>query len=257
MNWNCDGRVRCSKRIAWVVLGFSLAMGLGGARGWAQGEPGVAKPDTETVQIFLLTNVSQPNDGNGIVDALRTSLRPGTKVSFSPMQNAIVVRATPDQLPIAQKLIHDLDRAKKTYRLTYTIVELDDGKRVGTQHFTVIVGGGLRTTLKQGSRIPIMVSSTAPSPAGLKTDVTYLDVGVNIDATLDESASGVRLRSKLEQSSVAEEKSGMGGQDPIIRQTFLEGTSFLTLGKPAAVGSADVPGSTRHLDVEVVAELVR
>ena len=87
--------------------------------------------------------------------------------------------------------------------------------------------------------------------------MTYIDVGMNFDATLDEFANGVRLRSKVEQSSIAEEKSGVGAQDPIVRQTVMESTSFLTQGKPLMLGSVDIPGSTRHLDVEVVMELVK
>jgi hypothetical protein len=71
------------------------------------------------------------------------------------------------------------------------------------------------------------------------------------------TSTGVRLRTKLVQSGIAEERSGIGAQDPIIRQTTLEGTSTLVQGKPLVLGSLDVPGSTRHQEVEVVSELVR
>ena len=59
------------------------------------------------------------------------------------------------------------------------------------------------------------------------------------------------------QSSIAEEKSGVGEQDPIVRQTVLEGSSILAPGKPLTLGSLDIPGSTRRLEVEVVLEAVR
>jgi hypothetical protein len=49
----------------------------------------------------------------------------------------------------------------------------------------------------------------------------------------------------------------VGTQDPVIRQTTLEGTSTLVLGKPLVLGSLDIPGSTRHQEVEVFSELVR
>ncbi len=39
-----------------------------------------------------------------------------------------------------------------------------------------------------------------------------------------------------------------------IRQSVLEGTSFLTTGKPLVLGSFDIPGSTRHTEVTVVME---
>ena len=61
----------------------------------------------------------------------------------------------------------------------------------------------------------------------------------------------------MEQLGVAEQTSGVGAQDPVIRQSSLEGTSFLALGKPLVLGSMDIPGSARHLDVEVVMEAVR
>ncbi len=48
----------------------------------------------------------------------------------------------------------------------------------------------------------------------------------------------------------------MGPQDPVVRQTSVEGTAFLTAGKPVVLGSLDIPGSTRHLDVDVMMEVV-
>jgi hypothetical protein len=135
---------------------------------------------------------------------------------------------------------------------------MDGGKRVGAQHFSMVVVTGQRTLLKQGTKVPIATGSyTTGASTGEQTQFTYLDVGMNFDATLDEFVNGVRLRTKVEQLSMAEEKSGMGPQDPVIRQTSLEGTSFLTPGKPLVLGAVDIPGSTRHLDVEVVMDLVR
>jgi len=49
--------------------------------------------------------------------------------------------------------------------------------------------------------------------------MTYLDIGLTFDATMSEFGNGVSLSSKIEQSSVAEEKSGIGPQDPIVRSS--------------------------------------
>jgi hypothetical protein len=84
----------------------------------------------------------------------------------------------------------------------------------------------------------------------------YLDIGLNIDASIEESADGVKLNTQVEQSSIAEEKSGLGTQDPIVRQAKLEGTSILAAGKPLILGSMDIPGTARRLDIEVVMEHV-
>jgi type II secretory pathway component GspD/PulD (secretin) len=212
--------------------------------------------DSRPMRTFYLANSSQQNDGNEVTAAIRNLLPPDVKIYYVPNQNALVVRADPDQLVLAQKIINDLDRPKKAYRLIYTVSESDAGKRVGTQHYSMIVAAGQRTTLKEGSKVPIMTGSFAANSSGTQTQMTYLDVGMNFDATLDEFANGVRLRSKVEQLSVAEQTSGVGAQDPVIRQSALEGTSFLALGKPLVLGSMDIPGSTRHLDFEVVMEQV-
>ena len=213
------------------------------------------KSTSETVETFYLQNASQTNDALEIRSALREVLPPNTSVSFNTLQNALVVRSTPDQLLIAKKLIADLDRPKKIYRISYTITESDGGKRLGTQHFSMVVVSGQRTTLKEGSKVPVSTGSYSSGNSTTQSQFTYLDVGINLDATVDESSIGVRLRSKEEQSSIAE--SAVGPQDPIVRQSVLEGTSIVSLGKPLILGSLDVPGSTRHLDIEAVVEAIK
>jgi type II secretory pathway component GspD/PulD (secretin) len=271
MRLNFDGRVRPKMKVASGILGMTVALVLSGASAWTQTAPAVsedksgavskpdavsATPGSGAVQTFYLTNVSQASDALELTSALRNLLDPHDKVYIVPSQNAIFVQGSPEQLVLARKLLNDLDRPKKTYRLTYKITETDDGKRVGVQHFAMVVVTGQRTVLKQGSKVPIATGSFKDSSTAVQTQMTYLDVGLNFDATLDEFANGVRLRSKVEQSSIAEERSGVGAQDPIVRQTVMEGTSFLTPGRPLVLGSLDVPGSTRHLEVEVVMEQV-
>jgi len=143
----------------------------------------------------------------------------------------------------------------KTYRLTYTLTETEGGKRVGTQHFAMIVVSGRKTVLKQGNRVPLVTGSVSTS-GGAQTQVQYLDIGLNIDASIEESADGVTLNTQVEQSSIAEGKSGLGTQDPIVRQAKLEGTSILTAGTPLILGSMDIPSTARRLDIEVVMEHV-
>ncbi|WP_263366879.1 secretin N-terminal domain-containing protein [Edaphobacter bradus] len=259
-------------KLASGIFSVTLALVLGASTTWAQTEPAAAKPNPEpaaakpvptSVQTFTLTNVSQPQEANELLTALRNLLDPRDKMTLVPSGNAIIVESTPDQLVLARKILNDLDQPKKwsqskmTYRLTYTITDIDGGKRVGSQHYSMVVVTGLRTQLKQGAKVPVVTGSYSTGSSQVQQQFTYLDIGMNFDATLDEFANGVRLRTKVEQLSVDEEKSGMGPQDPVVRQTALEGTSFLTPGKPLVLGSLDVPGTTRHLDIDVVMELVQ
>jgi len=241
-----------------AVVAWTLVVAAFGPRAWARAQTVVPKQDPNVVQTFYFKNGDQQREAEEVYKALRDLLDARDKVVFLPSQNAVSVSASPDQLLLAQKILNDLDRPKQAYRLTYTISEMDSGKRIGVQHFAMIVAGGGRTTLKNGSRVPIATVGSASGPSiAQSSQVTYIEVGLSIDATLDEFTTGARLRTKVEQSSVAEERSGLGAQDPIVRQTTIEGTSFLTPGKPLVLGSVDVSGSTRHLDVEVVMEAVR
>ena len=237
---------------------FFLATLLGGSLPltYAQSSTPAVHTSPETVvRTLYLTNTFQTTEANELMIALRNALAPENKIYLVTSLNAIVMSGTRDQLEQAQKLLSELDRPKKLYRLTYTVTEFDGEKRIGTQHFGVVVAGGQRTTLKQGNKVPVVTGNFTASSNSSENQFTYLDVGLNFDATLDEFVNGVRLRSKVERSSVAE--SSIGPNDPMIRQTVLEGTSLLSVGKPLILGSLDIPDSTRHLDIEVMMDIVR
>ena len=67
--------------------------------------------DEQAVQTFYLSNAWQQNDLNDVQTALR-NVMPNAKVYGVASQNAIVMRATPDELLLAQKLVNDLDKAQ-------------------------------------------------------------------------------------------------------------------------------------------------
>lgn len=219
------------------------------------------RPDSSqfVFKTYYLSSVSQQNDANEILIALRNMLEPWNKLYLVSFQNAIELYAPPEQQALAQKIIADLDRPRKTYRLTFTLAESDAGKRIGIQHFSMVVASGQRTVVKQGSKVPVITGTYQPTSSGAQTQFQYLDIGMNLDATLEDSPNGLRLKTKVEQSAVGNpsefgNSSGPLAQEPIIHQTSLEGSANIVLGKPLTLGSVDVPGSTRHIDIEVVAE---
>ncbi|WP_263356320.1 hypothetical protein [Acidicapsa ligni] len=260
MRLNHDAPVRRSIGSARVFSGLSLALVLFVSSGVLRAQttelkPAEAKP-VESYQIIYLTNITQVNDANEIQTALRNML-PGAKIYYVPSQSAITIRANAEDMQVAQKIVSDLNRTRKTYRLTYTITEIENGKRADPHHFEIVVIAGARTTLKQGSRVPIVTGTYGENAPAQSSQVQYIDIGMNIEASVEESVDGVRLRTKLEQSSAAEDKSGIWAQDPVIRQILFEGTSTLTQGKPLVLGTLDLPGGARREEIEVTSELVR
>jgi general secretion pathway protein D len=83
--------------------------------------------EEQAVQTFYLSNAWQQNDLNDVQTALRNVL-PNAKVYGVPSQNAIVMRATPDELTLAQKVINDLDKARPEVVVDVAILEVDKDK---------------------------------------------------------------------------------------------------------------------------------
>jgi type II secretory pathway component GspD/PulD (secretin) len=256
---------------------LTLAVALSASIAYAQTAPAPAKPNSDATaaktapespcarpntelcpeRTIYLNNVSQQSDANEDVTMLRNLLPPNDKIFLVANQNAIFIRATPEDIAFAQKLLSDLDRPKKNYRLTYTVSEKDGTKLINTEHFAMVMASGQTTTLKQGSKVPLVTgtySAGGSNPAGVQTQVTYIDVGMNFDATLTAMGDNAMLKSAVEQSSVAPETSGLGTQDPILRQSSLKGVALLSPGKPQVLGSLGIPGSTSHFDIEVLME---
>ncbi len=150
-------------------------------------------------------------------------------------------------------------QGEATYRLIYTLTEMDGTKRIGVQHFGMTITSSSRSaSVKLGSKVPIATGSYTSGNASAQTQFTYLDVGLNIRAQLGVQANGkFALDSQVEQSGVAESVTIASVNEPVIRQTKLENMAQLTLDKAVMLGSLDTPGSTRHLDVEVMLELVK
>lgn len=197
----------------------------------------------------------QQSEANEILIALRNVLDIGAKIYLVPSQNAIVLSAPPDQQELAQKVIAELDLPRKSYRLTFTVEEFDGSKRGDAHHFSLNVVSGQRSVLKQGSKVPIITSMYNPNGQSAENEFQYLDVGMNFDTTLEYTPGGLDLQFKIEQSSVADEHmSGALSSEPIVHQTVLQGMSALAPGKSTNLGSIDVAGTTRRLDVEVVAQ---
>lgn len=237
------------------TLAFMLPAPAANAQTEEQRPAASPQPTPEVVQTIFLKNVPEQNVLNDIQTDMRNIL-PRAKIYGVQSQNAITMKATPEDLETAMKLVADLDRPKPLYRLTYTITDFDSGKRAGSQNYVILAVLGQRSIFKQGNRVPIVTGSYDSEVRNSNTQVQYQDVGLSIDATVDGSPDGLTLRTKIEESSLAGEKSATAAQDPVVHQVVLQETSELTQGKRLALGSLDIPGTAQSQQIEVTAELV-
>jgi type II secretory pathway component GspD/PulD (secretin) len=207
-------------------------------------------------ETFYLHHAVQHEQSTEIQSVLRNEFS-RARIIYVETQNAICMEGTADEIAEAQKIITDLDRPIASWRLTYTLTETDNGQAQGVpQKVAVIVTQGSRTNLKMGTKVPLATGSTGKD-AEPSTQVQYIDTGLNLDAKIEGASDTPLLETQVEQSSVAEERSGIGAQDPLIHQTRLDVAVSLVEGKTVTIGTLVLPGSMRQEKVEVTPERIR
>ncbi|HXE91202.1 MAG TPA: cohesin domain-containing protein [Terriglobales bacterium] len=86
------------------------------------------------IRTFYVSNLAQPNEYQEIVNTMRTVLEL-SRITPLPTQGAIVVRGTPDQVALAEKLINDIDRAKPEVIVEVAVMQVarDKLRNLGIQ----------------------------------------------------------------------------------------------------------------------------
>jgi general secretion pathway protein D len=83
--------------------------------------------EQSVIKTFYLTNLSQPTELQDVVNTLRQILEIN-RLQPLPTQAAIVVRGTPDQIALAQKLVSDLDKPKAEVIVDVAIMQVNRDK---------------------------------------------------------------------------------------------------------------------------------
>ena len=78
--------------------------------------------EEQVVKTFYVSNTVQPQDLTEIVTGLR-QLLDLKRIQQLNSQNAIIVRDTPDKLMLAEKMIHDIDKAKPEVVVQVEVLE--------------------------------------------------------------------------------------------------------------------------------------
>src|SRR5215469_11778644 len=79
--------------------------------------------EQNVVRTFYLSNTSQPSELQDVATTIRTVLEV-TRIMPIPGQSAIVVRGSPDQIEVAEKLVHDLDKPRPEVVVEVAILQI-------------------------------------------------------------------------------------------------------------------------------------
>jgi len=83
--------------------------------------------EQSVLKTFYLTNLSAPTELQDVVNAIRAVLEV-QRIQQLLSQNAVVVRGTPDQIALAQKLIEDLDKARPEVIIDIAVMQISKDK---------------------------------------------------------------------------------------------------------------------------------
>jgi general secretion pathway protein D len=83
--------------------------------------------EQSVIKTFYLSNLSQPTELQDVVNALRQILEI-SRIQPLPSEGAIVVRGTPDQVALAEKLVSDLDKSKPEVIVDVAVLQITKDK---------------------------------------------------------------------------------------------------------------------------------
>jgi len=142
------------------------------------------------------------------------------------------------------------------YRLDFSFNEVLDGKIVNTRHYSMSLTAGDPSSIKVGTRVPVVVGSSGPGTAN--TQYQYVDVGTDLWAQLREHGDDWELAVRGEVSNLDTETAYHAGElAPVVRQIKTNGDTLLVVGKPILIGSVDDPNSKRQFQLEVTVTKLR
>ena len=151
----------------------------------AQDNPAKRKDlEQSVIKTFYMSNLSQPTELQDTVNALRQILEI-QRLQALPTQNAIVVRGTPDQVALAEKLIGDFDKAKPEVVVDVAIMQInrDKSKTLGisppTSATVALQNNAVNTTTGTSTT---STTTTTNSTSGTPNSINLNALG-NLNAT--------------------------------------------------------------------------
>jgi general secretion pathway protein D len=149
----------------------------------AQDNPAKRKELEQSVlKTFYLSNLSQPTELQDVVNAIRAVLDV-QRVQQLLSQNALVVRGTPDQIALAEKLVEDLDKARPEVIVDIAVMQVskDRSRTLGLNPPTSATVT-LQSNLNTSTTGTTTSTSTTSTSSGSTTGLSLNTLG-NLNAT--------------------------------------------------------------------------
>jgi general secretion pathway protein D len=210
--------------------------------------------EQNVVKTFYLGNVSGPTDLQDIVNAIRTVLEV-QRIQQIPSQSAIVIKGTPDQLALAQKMIDDIDKSKPEVIVDVIVAQV---RRDKLRDLGLTPPQNASVTLQAPGAPTSSGGTTTTTPSLNFNDLQHLNstsYAVTIDsmkATALFSDNDAKILQSPRIRATDNEKARVSIADKIPIATGSFGTP---LGVGTAVGAVGVNTQFTYTDVGVILEI--
>jgi general secretion pathway protein D len=143
--------------------------------------------EQSVLKTFYLANLSQPTELQDVVNAIRAVLDV-QRVQQLLSQNALVVRGTPDQIALAQKLVSDLDKARPEVIVDIAVMQVskDRSRTLGLSpptSATVTLQPNINQTTTTQTINPLTGVSQPTTTSGNSSNGISLNTLGNLNAT--------------------------------------------------------------------------
>jgi general secretion pathway protein D len=129
--------------------------------------------EQSVIKTFYLSNLSQPTELQDVVNALRQILEI-QRIQPLPSEGAIVVRGTPDQVALAEKLVGDLDKSKPEVVVDVAVLQINKDKKRTL---------GISPPTSATVQLQPNINSTTTTPTTTNNGTTTTNTNTNTNGT--------------------------------------------------------------------------
>src|SRR5580658_4589265 len=190
--------------------------------------------DQSVLKTFYLQNLSQQTELQDVVNAIRQVLDV-QRVQQLNSQNAVVVRGTPDQIALAEKLVDDLDKARPEVIIDIAVLQVsrDKSRTLGFNpptSATVALQSNINTTTTPSTTGT--TGSTSSSSGGLElntlgnlnaTDFQVTIPSANLSAVMGDSDTKMLQNPQIRSLDGQKAQLKIGERLPIATGSFQPG----------------------------------
>jgi len=203
----------------------------------AQDNPAKRKELEQSVlKTFYLSNLSQPTELQDVVNAIRAVLDV-QRVQQLLSQNALVVRGTPDQIALAEKLVEDLDKPRPEVIIDIAVMQIskDRSRTLGISpptSATVTLQSNLNSTTTTTSGTTNTTGTTSNSTNGLElntlgnlnaTDFQVTIPSANLSAVMGTSDTKLIQNPQIRALDNQKASLKIGDRVPVATGSFQPG----------------------------------